>query len=310
MANGGFVIFEDQSGDNSGIRAYYEENSLWFRWVGQRQQSQVIHRPVWAEGSQDRQIALNYVNERISRQVGMMMDCQRADRLDLLDLGCGFGATLQYLHRQWGEQIGAVGLTVSTKQAQVAQRWVEERGAAHDCAFLVADFQAAPLTGSFDLAFSIEAFAHASHPERYFAEVSRLLKPGARLILCDDFQADDRPSSMLNAADRRWLAIFKRGWHVPCLLSRTEVVALAQRYRLHLVEDTDLNPHLRTRSFPDACLPLFDWAVNHQGKLAPFLESVVGGWALEQAIGRRNVTYRFLVFEKEGNDEPLPNPPR
>lgn len=285
--------------DNRDIRTYYERNSRWFWWAGRRQQSQVIHRPVWAEGIVDRQRALNYVNERIGRQCREMLARRRVERVDLLDLGCGFGATLHYLHRQGGGQIGAVGLTVSANQAQVARRWIIERAAADSCAFLVADFHATPLRGPFDLAVSVEAFAHATRPERYFAEVARLLKPGGCLILCDDFQAAGRPLAALNGEDRRWLALFKRGWHVPHLLSCLDAVELAHRAGLCLVENADLNPYLRTRSFPNLCLPLFEWVMGRQGALAPFLESVVGGWALEDSIRRGNVSYRFLVFEKE-----------
>jgi SAM-dependent methyltransferase len=282
------------------VRAYYEQNSSWFALVGRRQHSQVIHRPVWAEGVVDRRTALNYVNERIHGQIQEILARQHLDRVDLLDLGCGFGATIRYLERRLGPKIRAVGLTVSAKQAQAARHWVDDLGVSESCTFLEADFHAVPLAGQMDVAFSIEAFAHAIAPERYFAEAARLLKPGARLILCDDFQADDRSPAMLSVEDRRWVEIFKSGWHVPHLLSRAEVIALAQRHGLRVIGDFDLNPHLRMRTFPNLFIPLFEKAINGEGKLSPFLESVLGGWALEHSIRRGNVTYRFLVFEKQG----------
>ncbi|MBX2997010.1 MAG: methyltransferase domain-containing protein [Caldilineaceae bacterium] len=282
------------------VRAYYEQNSSWFALVGRRQHSQVIHRPVWAEGVVDRRTALNYVNERIHCQIQEILTRQHLDRVKVLDLGCGFGATIRYLQRRLGPKILAIGLTVSAKQAQIARQWVDDLGIGTSCTFLEADFHAIPLAGQMDVVFSIEAFAHAIAPERYFAEAARLLKPGARLILCDDFQTDGRSPAVLSEADRRWLAIFKSGWHVPHLLARTEVIALAQRYGLQVNGDFDLNPYLCTKTFPNLFIPLFEKAINGKGALSPFLESVLGGWALENSIRRGNVTYRFLVFEKQG----------
>lgn len=284
---------------NSSVRAYYEQNSVWFAWMGRRQHSQVIHRPVWAEGVLDRQTALNYVNERVSHQVQEILARQRMDGVDLLDLGCGFGGTIRYLEGQWGRKIRAVGLTISARQAQAAQRWAEERGVDRSCAFLEADFHAVPLAGQMDLILSIEAFAHAIEPERYFAEAARLLKPGGRLVLCDDFQVDRRSSFWLSKEDRRWLEIFKKGWHVPRLLSCEQATMLAQRNHLQKVGNFDLSPYLRLRSFPRELIPLFERAIKHKSRLSPLLESVVGGWALEHSIRQGNVSYRFLVFEKQ-----------
>jgi SAM-dependent methyltransferase len=295
------VTSEHPLSDNSSVRAYYEQNSVWFTWMGRRQHSQVIHRPVWAEGVLDQQTALNYVNERISHQVQEIQARPGVDRVDLLDLGCGFGGTIRYLERQWGPKILAIGLTISAQQAQAAQRWADERGVDHSCAFLEADFHAVPLVGQMDLALSIEAFAHAIEPERYFAEAARLLKPGGRLILCDDFQSDRRALTRLSKEDQRWLEIFKKGWHVPRLLSCEQVTGLAQDNHLHMIGDFDLSPYLRIRSFPRELIPLFERAIEHKGRLSPLLESVVGGWALEHSIRQGNVSYRFLVFEKQAS---------
>jgi SAM-dependent methyltransferase len=292
------VTSNHQVGFNRGVRAYYEQNGAWFRLVGRRQRSRSIHRPVWAEGIRDRQSALNHVNECISRQLQEVMARRPSERVHLLDLGCGFGGTIQYLVRQFGRKIWAVGLTVSAQQARVAQQWVNKMGVADCCTFLEADFHALPLAGGVDVAFSVEAFAHASEPERYFAEAARLLKPGGRLILCDDFRSDDQPSDRMSAEAQRWLQIFKRGWHVPHLLSPHQVSALAQQYQLCEIAEIDFNPYLRMRAFPAALIPLFEWAIDRQGKLSPLFESVIGGWALEQLIRSGNVTYRFLVFEK------------
>ena len=286
-------------GHSGRVRAYYEQNSAWFHWLGLRRQTQAIHRPVWAAGIHDRQAALNHVNACIAAQARERAAQTDAPPLRFVDLGCGYGGTLQYLARALGPALRGVGVTVSAHQAQTARHLAHTAGLDPAPAFVEADFHAAPLgDASMDVACSVEAFAHSGDPARYIAEAARLLKRGGRLILCDDFRADTRPDATLSATDRRWLAVFKTGWHVPHLLSANQLTLLAQTHGLHLRTAHDFSPALRIRTFPDALLPLFEQAVQPRGNLSALAESVVGGWALEHAIRRGLVTDQVLVVEK------------
>lgn len=279
------------------VRAYYEQNSVWFRWVGRRYGTFAIHRPVWATGVDDLQTALNYVNARIADQVCQAAALRDDATIRLADLGCGYGGTVQYLVSAGGPSVWAVGVTVSAAQAQTAQRLAQAQGVHDRCAFVEADFQALPLQGPLDVIVSVEAFAHATQPERYFAEVSRLLAPGGRLVLCDDFRAADTDAH-LTARQRRLLALFQSGWHIPHLLSAQQTHELARRHGLQPVEEVDLSPSLRLRNFSDAWLPLFEQAMRRAGPLSHWVGSVVGGWALESAIHRGLTTYRLLVYTR------------
>lgn len=292
---------------NTSIRAYYEQNTAWFRLVGQRRQNLAIHRPVWAEGIADRQAALNYVNTCIAKQVQAIATRTDGARVHLLDLGCGFGGTLHYLLRHCETPLWATGVTISAQQAHAARQSLHALGAADNSALIEADFHAIPLpTAGMDVVCSIEAFAHAHAPARYFAEVARVLKPGGRLILCDDFRVDgnvdgnmDRNMNGANETSRRWLALFQTGWRVPHLLAHQQVTSLAQQYGLHKIEARDFNPYLRMRTFPNRVLPLFEQMVENGGRISPLIGSIVGGWALEHCIRQQSVTYRFLVYEKQ-----------
>ena len=279
------------------VRAYYEQNSAWFRWVGRRYGTLAIHRPVWAAGVDDLQTALNYVNARIADQVRQVAAARGDATIRLADLGCGYGGTVQYLVTAGGPSVWAVGVTVSTAQAQTAQRLAHGRGLRDRCAFVEADFQALPLQPGLDVLVSVEAFAHAAQPERYFAEVSRLLAPGGRLVLCDDFRVADTDMH-LTARQRRLLALFQSGWHIPHLLSAQQTHDLARRHGLQPVQDLDLSPDLRLRDFADAWLPLLEQAMRRAGPLTQWVGSVLGGWALESAIRRGLTTYRFLVYTR------------
>ena len=44
-----------------------------------------------------------------------------------------------------------------------------------------------------DLAFAIESFVHSPDGPRFFRSAARALRPGGKLIICDDFLSSPRP---------------------------------------------------------------------------------------------------------------------
>ncbi len=83
-----------------------------------------------------------------------------------------------------------VGLTISPLQAQLARRRSRQLALHGASLFVEADFLASPLALGADMVYSVEAFVHAASPQRYFEEAARLLRPGGRLVLVDDFLAE------------------------------------------------------------------------------------------------------------------------
>ena len=116
------------------------------------------------------------------------------------------------------------------------------------CTFAEADFLAVPAGPGWDIVYSVEAFLHAVDPERYFGEAARLLRPGGRLILCDDFLTE---RSSWSDRERAWLRAYQVGWHVPNLRTAAAVEALARRQGLQLRRSDSLTPYLRLRALPD-----------------------------------------------------------
>lgn len=280
------------------VRDYYEQNTAWFGMVQRRNHDLAIHRPVWAAGIEERRQALNYVNAQIAARIEPLLPQQEdATPANLLDLGCGFGATLFYLAERFSSRARVTGVTISRQQAQLVQMRIREKGL-RACAVLEADFQAVPVDRGMTAVSSIEAFAHAYAPERYMAEAARLLKPGGRLILCDDFRADATAAQASRSSDARWIKLFQVGWHIPRLLSTRDVTDLARQCGLHKIEEIDLSPYLHLRTFPNALIPLFESAMQHGGAMTPMFESVLGGFALEECTRQGLIAYRFLVFEK------------
>lgn len=276
------------------IRSYYDQNTRLFLSLGSSARSQAIHRAVWTGDSRSLDEALNYTNRLVLDQARQLQAGQNASRLRVVDLGCGVGGSLAYLLKHLDPPPLLVGLTISGVQARLGQA-----GLAGACALLQADFQAVPLAAGFDLTYAIESFVHAAQPERFLAEAARLLRPGGRLALCDDFLALRLAQTGPDAGGRRWLQAYQHGWRVPNLAPLDEVEHLASRSGLRLVSQQHLTPYLRLRALPDPLARSLLWTGLHLPLRHPIFPSMLGSLALQQCLKRGLVQYHFLVFAKE-----------
>ncbi len=270
------------------VRRYYDVNTAFFRLFGGDRGTQTVHRSVWAEGITSLDAALNYTNSLVLDQVRCIDRASPA----LGDLGCGTGGTLMYLAPRLTSAYSAVGITLSPVQANQARRNLT---AAPD-AILIGDYHHLPLVdASLDFAFAIESFIHSAHPERFLAEVSRVLRPGGRLFVCDDFLVEKR---RLGVREAEVLAEYREGWLASSLLPAGEMADLACRAGLRLIERRDLTPYLKLRTLPER---LTHWLLGWRRKLglrASIVTSSAGSLALQQCLATGAILYQTLLFEK------------
>jgi ubiquinone/menaquinone biosynthesis C-methylase UbiE len=113
-------------------------------------------------------------------------------RLRLMDIGCGTGRFLDFVKQAW-PRLPVVGLDLSEAYLREAERHLE-RWSRVDT--MVANAEAIPLASdSLDAVTSIFMF-HELPPEVrriVLREVSRVLKPGGRLVVVDSLQFGDEP---------------------------------------------------------------------------------------------------------------------
>lgn len=99
---------------------------------------------------------------------------------DALDVGCGTGAVLELLHARYPNK-HLTGLDLTPGMIDVARAKQLD-----NVSFVVGDAEALPFEPrSFDAVLCSNSFHHYPHPERFFAEVARVLRPGGRLVLRD-----------------------------------------------------------------------------------------------------------------------------
>ena len=150
-----------------------------------------------------------------------------------------------------------------------------------------------------DLATAIESFIHGSDPNRFMGEVAKVLRPGGRLVVCDDFLSDQALTA--GVTERALLDEFRTGWHAGTLETVAAVDQVARRHGFELTSDTDLSPHLELGRLRDralaACVRFGKWA----GPRNKYIQAMVGGNALQRCLRSGLVQYRFVVWTATGH---------
>ncbi len=277
----------DAAGHVQRVRRYYDNNTGAFERRGHGGAS--LHRTVWGPAVSTRKAAAHYVDD-------LILDALPPDVATptIVDLGCGLGASLLYLAGRVA--LKGEGITISPLQAARAATMVAEAGLADRVRCREANYLSLPddLAGRADLTFSIEAFLHGPDPDGYFREAARTLRPGGRLVICDDFLTSaDPPASPREA---RWLEEFRTGWRVGSLVTVHQVRTLAAAHGLALVRDIDLTGMLELRRLRDRWVSVLLACGRVFRPDGDYWHSLVGGNALQRALIHGLLSYRLLVL--------------
>jgi cyclopropane-fatty-acyl-phospholipid synthase len=123
--------------------------------------------------------------------VGEGLDAAQARKLDylcrklrlrpgerLLDIGCGWGGLIMHAARKYG--VEALGITLSAKQAALANQRIKRAGLEKQCRAEVRDYRDLNRASGFEKIVSVGMFEHVGESQLplYFQHAWHLLRPG------------------------------------------------------------------------------------------------------------------------------------
>ena len=106
---------------------------------------------------------------------------QLREGMVVVDVGCGVGGPMRRIARESGARIACINN--NEQQLQMAKRRNVEAGLDDKAEYIKCNFMDMSVIepNSFDAGYAIESTCHAPEKERAFAEIFRVLKPGALL---------------------------------------------------------------------------------------------------------------------------------
>jgi cyclopropane-fatty-acyl-phospholipid synthase len=162
-----------RSRDAAAISHHYDVSNAFYRMV--LGPSMTYSCAVFGDPSDSLEQAQENKYELICRKLGL------EPGMRLLDIGCGWGGMVLHAARHHGVQ--AVGVTISTRQAELAEKRAVEAGLSDQVEFRLQDYRDV-LDGPYDAVSSIGMFEHVGEARlaEYFERIHGLLRPGGRLL--------------------------------------------------------------------------------------------------------------------------------
>ena len=133
---------------------------------------------------------------KVRHQRLMISKLELSEGMAVIDVGCGVGGPMRRVVREAGVRV--VGVNMNLIQLDKAKALNAEAGLDHMVDYLPCSFMdmGAIVDDTFDRAYAIESTCHAPDRVGAYAEIYRVLKPGAlfwgqEMCMTDEFDPDD-----------------------------------------------------------------------------------------------------------------------
>lgn len=185
-----------RSNDKRRIIEHYDIVSPYYRSLW----GEHIHHGYWIRGDESKEEAQLQLVEHLAELANVKQGS------DILDIGCGFGASSRYLAKRYNATV--TGITISPVQVEMAVQAAAREQL--DAKFFLMDAEAMNFKKQFDLLWSVESIAHYQDRQTFFASAAKLLKPGGTFAITDWF----RKENLTRAEIRKFIEPIEKGMFV------------------------------------------------------------------------------------------------
>jgi len=168
----------------------------------------------------------------------------------VLDVGCGIGGTSRYIAKRFPEA-EVTGITISPEQQRRATALAAERGIPNAKFELCDALNMKYEDNSFDFVWACESGEHMPDKKKYVEEMSRVLKPGGRIVIATWCQREEPPA--FNDKERATLDYLYGEWTHPYFISIQEYA--------RLMEGTGKLEHVVTDDWAEETIPAWRHSV-------------------------------------------------
>ena len=203
------MIYPREAQSAADVGGHYDELDETYRRIW----GEHVHHGYWRTGRESDLEATEALVDLVAARLAL------APGQKLVDIGCGYGASAEYLAARF--DVDVTGFTLSEAQARIGRARRPARGRVeircHD--WLDNGLADAVMDG----AYAIESSEHMVDKARFFTEAFRVLKPGGRFAACVWLEGPD-PSRF--AVDHLLEPICREG-RLPSMGSRADYEKLA-----------------------------------------------------------------------------------
>jgi len=215
--------------------AWTSEGVLEYYW------GEHIHLGWYAEGQRKGPLygGKDFIEAKYDFIDKMLEFSQTAAPATVLDVGCGIGGTSRYLAKRFPDA-QVTGITISPEQQRRATELAGERGIANAKFELVDALKMTYPDNSFDFVWACESGEHMPDKEKYVQEMTRVLKPGGRIVIATWCQRDLPAGEEFTPKERQTLDYLYGEWTHPYFISKEEYGRIMQKTgKLDTVEVAD-----------------------------------------------------------------------
>lgn len=154
-----------------------------------------------------------------------------AERVKILDVGCGLGGSTRHMARRWPKTVLVTGITISKAQVERATVLTQAQDV-QNAEFLECDALDMSFPDeSFDVVWAVESEMHMPDKEYFVGEMVRVLRPGGMLVIAA-WNVRDTRGAPLSKAEAEHVRLLVDEWCHAKFISTREYVEIFQKKNL------------------------------------------------------------------------------